>query len=65
MIHETVPLLLALYQKITLSRSSTQPSKQILPDVSYDKLQQTNKLSEMFVLCIIGAHRVQSVHSRV
>ena len=33
-IRETVPLLLALYQKITLSRASTQASKQIFPDVS-------------------------------
>lgn len=32
-INETVPLLMALYQKITLNRANTQPSKQIQPDV--------------------------------
>ena len=35
-IQETVPFLLALYQKVTLSRASTQASKKIFPDVSGD-----------------------------
>ena len=32
-VQETVPLLLAMYQKVTLSHSSNQPSKRIFPDV--------------------------------
>ena len=59
-IQETVPLLLALYQKVTLSRASTQASKQIFQDVNQLIKYHGNIIILLWsLLYTAGAWRVQ------